>query len=94
MKVKEVSVTYGGKMNLGDYNSVHIEVTLSAILEEGDKHDEVVHALMDDASWEVKDRARKLYEKRGAKMTEIFAGLPVEAKQQINGETNGDQGIN
>jgi len=91
MKVKEVTVTYGGKYNLGDYNSAHIEVTFGAELEEGDNHDEVAHALMADAQFEVRDRARELFQRRGAKVAEVFAGLPVEVQQQIKGgDTDGN----
>jgi hypothetical protein len=40
---------------------------------------------MADAQFEVRDRARELFQKRGAKVTEVFAGLPVEVQQQFNG---------
>lgn len=83
MKVKEVSITYGGKLNLGDYNSAHIEITLSAILEDGDNHDEVIRALRKDAQFEVRETARELTQKRGARISEVFAGLPLEVQQTI-----------
>lgn len=32
MRLKEISATYGRKVNLGDYNSQHVEITLWAEL--------------------------------------------------------------
>jgi hypothetical protein len=83
MQVREISVTYGGKLNMGDFNSAHIEITFSALLEEGDNHDECARTLMLDARHEVQERAKELFKKRGARVDEIFAGLPVDVQKQI-----------
>jgi len=44
MLLNSVSITYGRKVNLGDYNNANIEVTLGADLELGDD----LHAVMQD----------------------------------------------
>jgi len=49
MKIRTISVTYERKINLGDYNSAHIGLTLWADLDEGDSHDECVTALQRQA---------------------------------------------
>lgn len=85
MIIKEISITYGGKLNMGDYNSAHIEMTVSALIEESDNVETATAQLMDAAKTAVRTEARALFAKRGARVDEIFCGLPVEAQQQING---------
>lgn len=83
MKLKEVTITYGGKLNLGDYNSAHIEMTLTALPEDGETADQVAAALLNTAKVAVRAETRVLYAKRGARVDEIFAGLPVEVKNNL-----------
>lgn len=85
MTVKEISVTYGGKINMGDYNSAHIEATASALLEPGESETDALRSLMETVQDAVRVEARKLAARRNARVDEIFAGLPVEAREQING---------
>jgi len=82
--LKEVTITYGGKLNLGDFNSAHIETTLTALPEEGETAEQVAAALMNTARDLVRAEARQLYAKRNARVDEIFAGLPVEVRQQLS----------
>lgn len=49
MKPKTVSVVYERKFNLGDYNSIHIGITLWADLDEGENHIDVTKQLQQDA---------------------------------------------
>ena len=85
-RAKEISVCYGGKLNLGDYNSVHIEATVTALLEDGDTVEAATAELFEDVKSAVRAQAQALKAKNPrASVLEIFAGLPVEAQQQING---------
>lgn len=45
MTIRTVAVTYERKFNLGDYNSVHIGVTLHADLDDTDGNDAVAIGL-------------------------------------------------
>lgn len=81
--MKEVTVTYGGKLNLGDFNSAHIETTLTALPEEGETAEQVATTLLAAAKQLVQTEARRMYAKRNARVDEIFAGLPVEVRNQI-----------
>lgn len=90
MNIKEISVTYGGKLNLGDYNSAHIEMTASAVLDNFDEPEKARAELLAFVTEAVQQRARELFAKRGARVDEIFAGLPVEAQEQIKEQSNGD----
>jgi hypothetical protein len=86
VKAKEVTVCYGGKLNLGDYNSVHIEATVSAFLEEGDTVEAATAELFEDVKTAVRVQAQALKAKNPrASVLEIFAGLPVEVQQQVKG---------
>ena len=35
MQIREITVTYGGKLNLGDYNSAHVEISITGVLNDG-----------------------------------------------------------
>lgn len=83
MQVKEVSITYGGKLNLGDYNSAHVEATLSAIAEPGETPEDIAGQLMATAQTLVREQVRELMARRAARVDEIFAGLPVEVQNSL-----------
>jgi len=63
MRVNTVSVSYGRKFNLGDYNSLALEVTLWADLEEGDDAQTVVNSLQEQARESVKREYGRLPKK-------------------------------
>lgn len=83
MNVTEITVTYGGKLNLGNYNSAHIEISATALLDAGERLDEASAQLLSQIKAEVRVHVAELARKRGAQVDEIFAGLPVEARSQI-----------
>lgn len=85
-QIKTVSVTYGRKLNLGDYNSANVEISIWAELEDGDNEADVTAALWEMAKNNVKAQALPLVQKNEARVTEIYLGLPVELKQAINGK--------
>ena len=81
-KLTEVTVTYGRKMNLGDFNSAHVELTVSATLEDGDDIDATMRALWEMATNNVKAKAAEFYPKIAVQ--ELFLGLPI-AKETDDG---------
>jgi hypothetical protein len=83
MQIKEVSVTYGGKLNLGDYNSAHVEVTLSAIADPDESANDISANLLETAKTMVRAQVRELMQRRQARVDEVFAGLPVEVQQSL-----------
>lgn len=76
MKVKTVAVCYGRKFNLGDYNSLNLEVTLWADLEEGDSPDDVTGALQGKA----RDAVRREYSRL---RPSVQPGQAVEGKANV-----------
>lgn len=83
MQLKTVSVTYGRKFNLGDYNSATIDCTLWADLEEGDNEAEAMTALWEMAKNNVKAQALPLVQKQTVNVESIFMGLPVQVREQL-----------
>lgn len=88
--VKTMSVTYGRKLNLGDYNSVHSEVTLWVDLEEGDNEEQVALAVRDMARNNVANELGRLVPALKAKTESLFMGLPAEIQEMITEEENAD----
>lgn len=83
MKVREITVTYGGKLNLGDYNSAHVEVSLTALLDEGETAEAVSAALFDQAKAAVRRESLDLLQKTRTAATLAFAGLPVDVRETL-----------
>lgn len=80
-KVKTVSVTYGRKANLGDYNSATVDCTVWADVEEGEDLDQAMRALWEMAKNNVKTQLLPLVQKNGSgslNVKEAFLGLPFE----------------
>jgi len=82
MLIREITATWGGKINMGDYNSAHLELTATALLDPGEDEAEAISQLWQTVQESVRVEARKLAARRGARVDEIFAGLPVEAREK------------
>lgn len=85
MKITTLSVTYGRKINLGDYNSANIEMSIWAELEEGDDEAQISAALWEMAKNNVKAQVLPLKRDDEARVEKIYLGLPVEVREAING---------
>lgn len=57
MKVKTIQVTYGRKINLGNYNSCELGLSIWADLDEGENPHEAVEQLQRDA----RNHVRRVY---------------------------------
>jgi len=89
MQLKTISVTYGRKLNTGDYSSAHCEISLWAELEDGDDEVKAAEALRVMARHQVALELARHEQKLAAKVEGIFAGLPVDVKKQLtNGENH------
>lgn len=99
MQLTSVSVTYGRKINLGDYNNANIEVTLGAALEPTDSLHDVMAGLWSMAKANVKAQALPLV-RQGKPAPEDahlgwqqYAYQPEAAEEtptvHVNGYTNG-----
>jgi len=80
MKVKTISVTYGRKFNLGNYESAELSTTIWADLDD-ELEEDVAGKLWNAAKREVRRQVVPLLESRKAgnnKHTESFMGVEVE----------------
>ena len=86
MKLTTISATYGRKLNLGDYNSAHIEMALWADLEEGDDPAAAATALRQMARHQVMAEMARIKPELAAKIEGIFMGLPLAVQQKLEVE--------
>ena len=84
-KVKTVSVTYDRKINLGDYNSAAVGITIWADVEEGEDLDAAMHALWNMATDNVKAKAETFKKNIAAEAVNLFLGLPL-AQEDCNAD--------
>jgi hypothetical protein len=86
MLLKTVSATYGRKINLGDYCSANVEITLWADLEEGDDPALATESLRQMARNHVMHELARLKPELRAKVEDVFLGLPVSVQKAIEQE--------
>jgi len=87
MQVKTISVTYGRKWNLGSFESMHIEASAWADLDQGEEELGAYARLFAEVKDVVKAEAMPVLRKTTARVEEVYAGLPVAggAKTNSNG---------
>lgn len=75
LKIKTVSVTYGRKINLGNYNSCEASITVWADVDEDEKN---IHAVMTQLWTMVKENVKTQTAKLRKKPQQenLFLGLP------------------
>ena len=83
MHITEITVTYGGKLNLGDYNSAHIEISLTALLDDTDTAETAATALFEQAKATVRAQSADILKKTRTAATLAFAGLPVDVRATL-----------
>ena len=89
MLIHSVSVTYGRKINLGDYNNANIEVTLGADIEPDDDLHQVMEQLWTMAKANVRAQALPLVQKNAPKQE---THLGVQKLVPINGTSMSSTG--
>ena len=85
MELKTICVTYGRKLNMGDYNSVHSEISLFAELDEGEDEASGAESLRQMARHQVMLELSRVDQRIAAKVEGIFAGLPVILQKKLDG---------
>ena len=88
--VKTVSVTYGRKFNLGDYNSAAIECMLWADVSDDQDLDVAMAALWAMAKENVRAQALPLVNKSKAQVEQVFMGLPLELQEIVRAKAAPD----
>ena len=88
--VKTVSVTYGRKFNLGDYNSATVDCTLWADVSDDQDLDEAMTALWSMAKENVRAQALPLIQKNKAQVELVWMGLPLELRKSALDDEDDD----
>jgi hypothetical protein len=86
--IKTISATYERKVNLGDYNSVHIGMTLWAELDEGDNEGEIGEGLRQMARNHVMVEMARLVPSLAVKVQDVVMGLPISLREEIVANDN------
>lgn len=80
-RVSKVGVTYGRKVNLGDYNSANIEYSVWVDIDSDPDApadlDAINRELWEMAKANVKQQAAPLLKKAGATVERMFLGVPI-----------------
>ena len=76
MKLITITATYGVTINLGNYESAKVAMTLGAEIEENEDTEAANKQLFDMAREMVIARAKPLIERRDARIEGITANLP------------------
>ena len=85
MNVTTISATYERKMNLGDYNSANVGMTVWAQLDEKDDEAACAVALREMARNHVMTELSRLDRRLEAKVQDLFMGLPLEVRSKMVG---------
>lgn len=85
MKIDKISVTYGRKVNLGNYSSLNVEISIWADIEDSDNPRDAMDSLWETARAQVAEQVAPFEQQLTAKTTELLNGLPVEARTKMNG---------
>jgi hypothetical protein len=88
MKLTTISVVYERKLDLGNWNSARVGVTLWAGLDEDDDPAASAEALRQMARNNVMQEMARVKPELSAKVQDLFMGLPVDVQAQI---TTGDR---
>ena len=83
MNVTTISATYERKMNLGDYNSANVGMTVWAQLDGGDDEAACAIALREMARNHVMTELARLDRRLEAKVQDLFMGLPLEVRSKM-----------
>jgi hypothetical protein len=83
-RVKTVSVQYGRKLNLGDFNSAEINISIWADLDEGEDVQGALDMLYAQAKENVKKQAMPLLKSEPISLNyrETFLGAQVDARRE------------
>lgn len=80
MRVKTISVTYGRKFNLDDYESLHVEETIWADLDEGDDQAACETELWSIAKAAIKAQAMPVLSVRNSKREQAHEAASMVGK--------------
>ena len=83
MIVEKINLTYGGKLDLGNYNSVRIEMNATFLNDEGLPLDELADKAMEQIKAAVRPHMVDALKKNRVSVEEVFMGLPTNVRDNL-----------
>lgn len=85
MRVKTVAVSYGRKLNLGNYETAEISASVWAEVEEGENESAAIEYLFEACKAEVKNQVPPSYKRANPQMTTTFTkfGQPTTPEEML-----------
>lgn len=80
---EKINVTYGGKVDLGNYNSVRIEMNVTFLNDEGLTLEDLAAQAMDQVKAAVRPHVAEALKKNRVSIEEVFAGLPKDVRSNL-----------
>lgn len=91
MKIEKITFKYGRKFNLGDFNSLDLDMMPTVILDEGDNLDTVARQVWAWCRENIRHAADPIVNgKSGVTSQELFLGLPIELTEKKEIEQDAD----
>lgn len=81
--ISRITVTFGGKLNLQNYENANIEVQLEATLEPSDDPAVVEADLWAKAKAAVQEQAAPVLEGRKRRVNAVFESLPEKVRNDV-----------
>lgn len=83
MKVEKITFKYARKFNLGDFNSLSLDMMPTVIIDEGDDLDRVAREVWEWCRANIKHAAAPIVSgKNGVTSEKLFLGLPIELLEE------------
>jgi hypothetical protein len=87
-KVEKITFKYERRFNLGDFNSLTLDIMPTLVLEPGDDLDQIMRETWEMCRKNIEHAARPIMRgKNGVTKQELFLGLPLEREEK---EQNAD----
>lgn len=83
MRVTSITVTAGRKINIGDYNSIHLELTMTAEPDEGEPPEVVREQLWTDVTLSLRAQTAPFLKRRQEQLQEVLSGLPLDVQETM-----------
>lgn len=83
MRITNITVTVGRKINLGDYHQAHLELSMTAELDQYDDATAAREQLWNDARGSLREQTAPFLKKRHEQVTGVYDGLPTDVQEQL-----------
>lgn len=83
MRITSITIAAGRKINLGNYEQAHLELSITAELDDGDDPASVRSQLWAEAKSSLKEQTAPFLKQRQEQVDSVYNGLPADVQEQI-----------